>query len=197
MKQYNIIDAMIDYDDTSLVFSREVSCFAILDEDVISATTNNSSSGVEFDWFSIKDKIWDLKSKNMEPSVAYMLHTHPMGYNRMSTIDMNMVYGWCMALGVPIWFLVLTEEEVAFYICSLNQETKKIERDLVNLSKHEDLCCDLRTITNIIYGLSKTHNLTSEELKRVFATIKESSLSFDIIHEWNLNRKWNQIAYME
>lgn len=197
MKQYNVIDAMMDYADTSLRFSREVSCFAIPGEGIISTTTNDSQGGVEFDWFTIKDRIWKLKSQGIDPREAYMLHTHPMGYNRMSGIDRNMVHGWCTALGIPIWFLVLTEEEIAFYICSLNKETKKVERDLVDLSKHEDVCIDLRIIAEVMYGLSKSPTLNDKDLIRVFDTVKESTLMFSLIHDWNTKREWNQITYME
>ena len=195
MKKYNVLDAMLDYDDTSLLFNREVSCFAVPSHGIISTTTNNSASGVEFDWFFIKDKIWELKAKGEAPTEAYMLHTHPMGHNRMSTTDMNMVYGWCIALGIPIWFLVLTEEEVATYICKLDRETKKVERDLVDLSVYENLCPDLELISVIMYGLSKTRNTSQEAFNRVFKSVKESGLGFDYIHEWNATREWNQITY--
>ena len=197
MKQYSVIDAMFAYADTSLGFSREVSCFAIPSHGIISATSNNSAGSVEFDWFTIKDKIWELKAKNESPEVAYMLHTHPMGFNRMSGTDHNMVQGWCIALGIPIWFLVITEEEIATYICSINQDTKKVERDLVDLSSHEDACIDLSLMAEIMYGLSKFHGFTDEMLNRVFEEVKNSSLGFDYIHEWNTTRQWNQITYME
>lgn len=202
MKQYNAIDATIDYADTSLDFSREVSCFAIplgLEgrEEIISVTSNDSAGSVEFDWFTVKDAIWKLKAENVNVNAVYMLHTHPMGYNRMSGTDRNMVYGWCMALGIPIWFLVITEEEIATYVCSLNQETKQVERDLVDLSKHEDACIDLRIISELMYGLSKAQDFNPERLNRVFEYVKSSSISFDIIHDWNQTRQWNQITYME
>lgn len=197
MKQYNVIDAMIDYADTSLGFSREVSCFAVPSYGIISTTSNDSYGSVEFDWFTIKDKIWELKKDPiLSPDVAYMLHTHPMGCNRMSSTDRNMVYGWCIALGIPIWFLVLTEEEIVSYICSLNQDTKKVERDLVDVSYHEDVCIDLRVITEVMYGLSKSKLFTQEILSRIFdKDVKESCLGFDYIHEWNSSREWNQVVY--
>ena len=137
MKQYNVIDAMLAYADASLGFSREVSCFATPTHGIISTTSNNSAGSVEFDFFAIKDKIWELKDKGEWPEVLYMLHTHPMGLNRMSGVGIdNMVQGWCMAFGIPIWFLVLTEDQIATYICSINKDTKKVERDLIDLSSN-------------------------------------------------------------
>ena len=195
MKKYDVIDAMLDYNDTSLGFSREVSCFAVPDCGIISATSNNSKSGVEFDWFTIKDKIWELKRNGETPEVAYMLHTHPMGLNRMSTIDFNMVHGWCIALGIPIWFLVLTEEEIASYICSLDQETKEVKRDFVDLSMYEDACIDLKIVAEVMYGLSKSGTFDQEAFDRTFESIKASELSFEYIHEWNATKEWNQITY--
>lgn len=200
---YNALDAMVDYADASLGFSREVSCFALplankaLNE-VISITSNDSAGSVEFDWFTIKDAVWNLRKTN-EVKAAYMLHTHPMGFNRMSTIDRNMVHGWCIALGIPIWFLVVTEEEIATYLCSLNQETKKVEKDLLDLSKHEDACIDLRIVSELMYGLSKcpTSNFTYNSLNKVLDTINESGIRFEYIHSWNETRKWNQICIEE
>jgi hypothetical protein len=197
MKKYNVIDAMIAYADTSLDFSREVSCFSIPSYGIVSATSNNSAGSVEFDWFTVKDQIWKLKAEGNDPKEVYMLHTHPMGYNRMSSIDRNMVHGWCLALGIPIWFLVITEEEIATYLCSLDQETKKVERDLIDLSKHEDACIDLRVMCEIMYGLSKSHAFNDAMLQDVFNQVKESKLDFEYISEWNKTRQWNQITYME
>jgi hypothetical protein len=194
MKQYNAIDALLDYSDTSRDFSREVSCFALPEKGIISVTTNNSAGGVEFDWFSIKDKIW--KANGIEPEVAYMLHTHPPGYNRMSGIDKNMVHGWCLALGIPIWFLVITEEEIAYYICSINSE-KKVDRDLVDISKHEDAYMELRVIAELMYGLSKAKTMNNDIMGSVFNQVQTSTISWNSIHEWNTTREWNQLTYME
>jgi len=188
---------MLAYADDSLGFSRELSCFAVPSYGIISTTSNNSAGSVEFDWFTIKDKIWELKAKGESPEVAYMLHTHPMGFNRMSGTDHNMVQGWCLALGIPIWFLVITEEQIATYICSINKETKKVERDLVDLSNHEDACIDLRMMAEIMYGVSKSQVFDNEILNRVFDEVKASGLGFNYIHEWNTTREWNQITYTE
>lgn len=200
MKQYNVIDALLNYEDGSLDFSREVSCFALPYLGIISSTSNNSAGSVEFDWFTIKDKIWEVKKRENGDSlinVAYMLHTHPPLLNRMSSIDRNMVHGWCTALGIPIWFLVITQDEVVTYICALNQDTKKVERDLVDLSLHEDVCSDLKLISKVMYGLSKSGEFNSEIFDRVMNSVKDSGLSFDKIHEWDMFRPWNQIVYTE
>ena len=193
LTKYNAIDSQLDYLDTSLRFSREVSCFVLPEQGIISTTTNHSSGSVDFDWFTIHDKIWALKTENKAPECVYMLHTHPMGYNQMSSTDRNMVYGWVAALWIPIWFLIVTEEEVATYICAPTIE-KKIERDLLDLSKHEDLCVELQALAHTMYGLSKAVNLSDEELNGVFNQVQEADLSWANLHEWNRTRAWNQVT---
>jgi len=62
-----------------------------------------------------------------------MIHTHPDGMARMSSIDWNMVYGWVQALGVPIVFVVATKDTRCMYLCKReNEEKSKIVRDTIN-----------------------------------------------------------------
>lgn len=191
---YNAIDALIDYEDASLHFAREVSCFATIEHGIISSTTSNSSGSVEFDFFSI----WEtLKKSAVRGRVAYMIHSHPPKFNRMSTIDYNMVYGWCMAIGIPIWFLVITPDEVTSYLCGLNRETKTVDNTLVDISNHYNLITDLRIIANVIYGMSKADRIEQEDINKVVEYIENSKLDWRKIHDWNLNRQWNQITYTE
>ena len=191
---YNSIDAQLDYLDTSLDFHREISCFAFPNVGIVSHTTNGSTGEVEFDWFSIKDRFFDLKNKNQTPQAAYMLHTHPMGYNRMSSTDRNMVYGWCLALWIPIYFMVLTEEEAVTYICSVN-EKKKVERDLLDVSRHDDLCVELEVLVKTLYGLSKSkdEDFTQTGFDKVMTDLKEANMDWMALHDWNTTRKWNQV----
>ena len=191
--KYNAIDAQLDYLDSNRNFQREVSCFALPETGIISATTNDSSGYVDFDWFTIKDYIWALKER---PKVAYMLHTHPMGMNRMSSIDRNMVQGWCMALWIPIWFLVITEEEITYYLCSMKD--KKVDIDLLDLSVYntKEVSVELEIMARTMYGISKSEkNLTKEEFDGIFAMLKEADLNWAGLHEWNETRKWNQVVY--
>lgn len=193
---YNAIDAQLDYLDANRNFEREVSCFALPESGIVSATTNQSAGSVELDWFTIKDYIWALKER---PKVAYMLHTHPMGYNKMSPTDRNMIQGWCLALWIPIWFLVITEEEIAYYLCSVNKD-KKVDIDLVDLSVYntKEISVELEIVARTMYGISKSErDLTKEEFDGVFAMLKEANLSWKGLHEWNETRKWNQISYQE
>lgn len=193
---YNAIDAQLDYLDSNRQFRREVSCFALPEYGIISATTNHSAGSVEFDWFAIKDHIWSLKER---PNIAYMLHTHPMGMNRMSSTDRNMVQGWCLALWIPIWFLVVTEEEIAYYLCSVNKD-KKVDIDLLDLSVYntKETSVELEVVARTMYGISKAQNdLSKESFDGIFSMLKEADLSWNGLHEWNEHRKWNQVSYNE
>ena len=158
----NLVDIQLKYMDFSLPFNREVSCFIVPKSGIVSATTNNSSGSVKFDWFTIKEAIWELKEKNQCPEMVYMLHTHPKGFNRMSSIDKNMVYGWCMALAIPITFIVITEEEITTYFCKLNRETKRVEQEIVEPWNGCDDCPELQVIAALMYGISKIDDSFNE-----------------------------------
>lgn len=97
-------------------FQREVAAFWTQETGVIGITTSNSAGHVEFDWF----KIWPtIKACVPRPKLAVMLHTHPPGVTAMSATDRNMVYGWCLALGIPVRFIVICEELCHDYLCHL------------------------------------------------------------------------------
>ena len=182
--KYNVIDAQLDYEDTSLHFTREVSCFATIENKIISSTTSQSGGAVEFDFFSI----WEfLKAQPKMPEQVFMIHSHPEGFNRMSSIDRNMVYGWCLALYVPIWFLVLTEKEVTTYYCYVDKTTKKVVRNIVDVSEYcgnSDINLDF--MARIIYGMSKAVEISQEDISSVVSTINDSKLDWQQIQVWNL-----------
>jgi hypothetical protein len=154
------------------------------EQGIISATTNQSLGAVEFDWFVIKDAIWKLREKNIYPQSAYMLHTHPMGFNLMSSIDKNMVYGWVAALWMPIFFSVITNDIVTTYLCYPTQN-KKIEINLIGIKPYEKLLIELHVIARTMYGISKAPHITDEEMQGIINQIKESNLSWVSLHEWN------------
>lgn len=71
--------------------------------------TEGSPGGVDFDFF----KAWELwKQEKFER--LYMVHTHPDGFTGMSSIDVNMLQGWCKAFPIPIYFTVVTTVENGF-----------------------------------------------------------------------------------
>jgi proteasome lid subunit RPN8/RPN11 len=173
----NAIDAIMNDVDASLSYKREVSCFIIPEHGIISSTTNNSSASVEFDWFTVKDRIWKLKENGQCPNYICMIHTHPPYLNRMSGIDRNMVYGWCMALDIPILFIVLTEDDFVAYRCELRN--KKVKIEIISLS--EDYMFNMRDaimVWEIMYGLSKSEFLTNEDLDSVTTEINSSKIDF-------------------
>ncbi|MEY2701485.1 MAG: hypothetical protein RLY43_105 [Bacteroidota bacterium] len=176
----NIIDAQLTYWDLHTSFQREVSCFIVPEIGVVSATTNDSAGSVEFDWFTVKDAIWNLKEQNRCPEFVYMLHTHPDNFNRMSSIDKNMVYGWCMALAIPICFLVLTDGEITIYYCELNKETKKVEIVFFGRQFFANVGASMDLMSQIMYGISKVEEIDMKDFEAVFAQVKESKLNFKI-----------------
>lgn len=177
----NIIDAQLNYWKTDRrSFQREISCFIVPELGIVSATTNDSAGSVEFDWFTIKDAIWDLKEKDRCPEFVYMLHTHPPYLNKMSSIDKNMVYGWCLGLNIPICFLVLTDDEVTLYYCGLDEETKKVKISFMGRQLFENIDINMDLLSQVMYGLSKEDNLNMEDFDKVFEQLKESKLDFRI-----------------
>ena len=178
MKKYNAIDALLDYEDTSLSYTREVSCFAVPDHGILSMTTNNSAGAVEFDFFTI----WEfLKKQEKKVEEAFMLHSHPPSMNQMSGIDRNMVYGWCLALGIPIWFLVITQDQIVVYFCELDKELKQVTRDYRGLYNHWDLAGDFGYLSDVMYGLSMSNRIQSEDLNTVMTNLNESDIKWDLV----------------
>lgn len=190
----NVIDAQLNYWDASLCFQREVSCFITPEHGVISITTgiienveeaiktDGCGGAVDFDW----DKIWGfLRKQEVRPSRIIMLHTHPMGLDRMSSTDLNMVQGWRLGLGVPVHFLVVTQvmsegvDGVIAYYCVDKDENKKIQVKWSGKSgpiDHQTL--DIVILSEILYGMSKSASLSHEDVSEIEETLKRSSLRF-------------------
>ena len=170
----NIIDAQLNFLDTSLRFRREVSCFATSANGVISITTNDSAGMVEFDFFEIWER---LKKNDPKATCAYMLHSHPKGMNYMSSIDKNMVYGWRLALGIPIYFYVVTDEGVTKYLCD-RKENGNPEIELLLFDKYDDfdiLPC-IYLLSMVVYGLSVAPKVEQNELDNIQKELEKSSL---------------------
>lgn len=144
-------------------FKREVSCFLVPEQKVISVTTNNSGGMVEFDFFTIWENL-----KTMQYHTVCMIHTHPSGFPVMSGTDWNMVYGWVQAIGKPILFIIITDSEITCYLCTRSSENKnKVNRDIVKFKSNEsfDYLC------NTIYHLSSSEEGIREDLTDAITSI--------------------------
>jgi proteasome lid subunit RPN8/RPN11 len=182
----NIIDAQICYADTSLDFLREVSCFITPEHGLLSLTTNDSGGSVDFGW----DKIWDaLRSSKVKSSCVIMIHSHPNGISTMSSIDFNMVQGWRLALGVPIYFNIVTQGFGWFVgwnggwslgrvsSCKVDRdENKKIVVNSEVFNEVEYLNRSYRILYEIIYGLSKCPIIIKDDILEIENYIKDSSM---------------------
>ena len=116
------LKAIADFFNPKRHYRREVACFLDGEMNVLSLSSSNCGVEVEFDWFSIWDKIKSLKKY---PSQVFMIHSHPPGFNRMSHTDRNMVNGWVAALGIPIWYVIFVDGEYCHYLC------QRIDKKLV------------------------------------------------------------------
>ncbi len=172
----NIIDAQICYADTSLDFLREVSCFITPEHGPLSLTTNDSGGSVDFGW----DKIWDkLRTSSIKASCVIMIHSHPTGMPTMSSIDLNMVQGWRLALGVPILFDIVTQvgSDGIVTVCKVDRdENKKIVMSETVFNYLEKIDLRSRILYEIIYGLSKCPILLESDILDMENYIKNSSM---------------------
>ncbi len=144
----------------SAEYRREVSCFFVPNHGTLSVTSNNYACAVEFDFFSIWEKL-----REIECECVCMIHSHPPGCNSMSSTDSNMVYGWCQAIGKPILFIIAIPEGFTAYWCTRDKENKsKVNRDIVQLGclwKFEEL------IGTVYYLSMLEGNLKEEKLKQI------------------------------
>ena len=148
-------------------FKRESSCFLVPSKEVLSVTTNDSAGMVEFDFFTIWEKL-----KLIDHSHVCMIHTHPSGFPVMSGIDWNMVYGWVQAIGKPILFVIITDKEITCYLCQRNKDDKnKVEREIIKWKSNEsfdELC-------HVIYYLSISNTcLKAKEIDEVVDILNDN-----------------------
>jgi proteasome lid subunit RPN8/RPN11 len=178
----NVLSALIAYNDDRLPFNREISCFVIPNKGIISMTTNNSAGGVEFDFFHIWEQIKKMEER---PNYVYMIHTHPPYLNKMSDTDENMIEGWAMALGIPIFIIVVTPENLTAYLCQLEKQgshktvLKQFYAD-IDLTNHREYIAhqEICILAKIMYGLSKLEPLPNEDLNIISNYINDSGLVF-------------------
>jgi hypothetical protein len=173
-KRYNIFDAIADQEDASRSYQRETSFFYSPSHGVISMTTNDSGGMVEFDFFTI----WEALKQGNRPKEVYMIHSHPPGMNRMSSVDFNMIHGWCLALGIPIWFIIVTEETTVYYSCYYDKQNKIVVRDFLGENEHGHDHIDMELAAKIIYGLSKAE--TVPDLEHIKNQLNESSMELEV-----------------
>jgi len=96
------------------IFQREVAAFWTPETGRIWLGSDDSTGSVNFDW----DAIWPVvRDSKPRPTMAFMFHTHPHGVERMSSTDRNMLFGWSLALGMPVWFTVYCNGEYCDYLC--------------------------------------------------------------------------------
>ncbi len=175
----NIINAQLNYWDVSLDFKREVSCFATPEHGVISISTNNRSGRVNLDW----DKIWGFLSSQPKCDHAIIIHTHPFDCPEMSTIDDNMIRGWRLALGIPIKFLIVSQDAdkssswIAYYTCDKGVD-KKIFVSLDQIDSVKQSYPDLEIVSHILYGMSKANVIHDGDMTQIEELLKTSDLRF-------------------
>ena len=179
-ENYNVVEAHLDFVDGDKSFQREV-CFFATPDRIISLTSSGNSGGVAFDFFKIREELivqGGGAANGAIPEFLYMVHSHPPGCNRMSSTDMNMVYGWCLAWGVPIMFIIVTEEEIVHYVCTLDKDNK-IDRKFLSAGSYYDNTADMVVAATILYGLSKAEHLLKQDQYDCIANMmNEAALSF-------------------
>lgn len=132
------------------IFYREVACILAPGTDFVSISTNNSPGFVEFDFF----KIWNFyKEHRKDIKFLCLLHTHPFGLNRKSSIDENSLFGWVQAFNpLKINYSIIQPKLEIIYLADKPNEAIEITSS--------------DTITDTLIYLSyKEQNPTSEELK--------------------------------
>ena len=179
----NVLTALMAYNDNSLSFTREISCFIVPNKGIISMSTNNNAGGVEFDFFSIWEQI---KQMDKRPECVYMLHSHPPYLNKMSSTDENMVQGWATALGIPIYFVVITPSNLTAYRCEMEIFDKISFNKLfsnkffIDIDLLDERAClaypEMCAISKIIYGFSKLEQLKTDNFDKVAEYINESGV---------------------
>lgn len=90
------------------VFKREVACLGFSGTDFVSITTNNTPGAVEFDFF----RAWEYyKANKGQIKDVVMIHTHPPGFDSMSSTDVNMLDGWLKTFkGLDIFYCIQQPE---------------------------------------------------------------------------------------
>jgi proteasome lid subunit RPN8/RPN11 len=150
-------------------YQREVSCFFVPKHGVLSVTSNNSAGAVEFDFFTIWQKL-----KEIEYDEVCMIHSHPPGANYMSQTDFNMVYGWVQAIGKPIYFPIVTENQVNNFLCQRSPENKnKVLRDTVDVLVNETFEGILEAVKFMSY---LDNDISEDQMDEVIKILNDDAL---------------------
>ena len=161
-------------------FKREVSCFLVPMHGVWSITSNDSAGAVEFDFFTIWQKL-----KEVDTPYVSMIHTHPPGHTHMSPTDWNMVYGWVQAIGKPILFLIVTEDTRTYYLCKRDAENKSlVHRDIVEVETNDvfkEITDSLWFLSNLDYDKGELGFMMDEVTKII--NEERSKANFLILEE--------------
>ncbi len=156
-------------------FQRETSCFYTPEHNFLSLTSDDSPGSVDFNW----EKIWGkIQDSNIKPSCAYMVHSHPPCCYEMSPTDKNMVQGWRMALGCPIFFSVLSANKnkydpiqtTAYLVDRVNN---KMEIKKEHISFNNCLNINHIIITNLVMAISYVKNLSPQDLEVILRDLNE------------------------
>jgi len=163
----------MNYKDRSCPYLREVSLFATPEHGIINLTTNDNGSAVDFDFF----EIWKyIKESKVKPSRIQMFHSHPPSVRSMSTIDYNMLSGWRIAMGVPVYFYVITPDRISSYICDKKDgEKPHLENCMGGNFEAYGRLIDL--VSQIIYGISSTKDLTDSDICEIKEELMKSKWS--------------------
>ena len=127
-------------------FHREMACFLVPGNKVLSLTSNGFLGAVDFDFPEIWKQLKDIKCDHV-----CMIHSHPPGCNRMSLTDENMVYGWVQGLGKPVFYIIVTEDGFVTYLCQRNKDNiNKVDREIVKV----DVSAAVDLMISVVLSLS-------------------------------------------
>ncbi len=172
-----IIDSILAYHDEDLTFQREVCMLYSRKTGVIDVSTTNTAGSVGFNFDKAHERI---VQQGMKPDVLYMIHTHPHGFYRMSSIDKNMVHSWVIAFGVPIMFLIVCDDKIIYNLCFKDSRTKKIKQfELFCVSEKYNHIPACSLLVDLMYGMSKMENDLSEGFTNTVCSLLNNS-GFDL-----------------
>ncbi len=172
-----VVDAILANHDEDKTFQREVCMLYSYKHGVIDVSTNNCAGSVGFNFEKAHESIIQ---KGLKPDILYMVHTHPHGFYRMSSIDKNMVHSWVIAFGIPIMFLIVCDDKIIYNLCFKDNNTKRIKQFELFYACQKNIhipACKL--LIDLMYGLSKIdRNLTDVEMEEVCKEMNDSA--FDL-----------------
>jgi hypothetical protein len=173
-----LLEAVLTDYDRSLRFTREVSCFLVPEQGILSLTTDNNFGSVTFDFFCIWEKVKaSFSNPKTRPPAAIMIHTHPEGYCKISPQDRNMIYGWVKGLGIPIFYIVVVRDEYAIYLCKKVKDSVKITKGYAirDFCKSNKDMASMSFLFEIMYSLSSMdRRLKRRELSRFAEYLNKS-----------------------